>query len=127
VSVRQRTVMTCLSGRGTFGGFSMTKAIFVAGMGKLATAGVLVVAGAAVNRLFRPFDASVPRPQRLDEPFVLSFPITARTSLDAQLLEPAGAVPLAAPIGLERPARTARPGSALLTRRGGSRKAWRCI
>ena len=35
----------------------MTKVISVAGMAKLVTAGMLVVAGAAVNRLFRPFDA----------------------------------------------------------------------
>jgi hypothetical protein len=105
----------------------MTKVISVAGMGKLAAAGVLVVAGAAVNRLFRPFDASVPRPQRVAEPFVLSFPISPRQPLDAHLTEPVGAAPLAAPLDLDRAVRTARPGSAVLTRRGGSRKAWRCL
>ena len=46
----------------------MTKLISVAGISKLATAGVLVVAGAALNRLFRPFDASVPRQQRRVDP-----------------------------------------------------------
>jgi hypothetical protein len=108
----------------------MSKVISVGGVGKLATAGILVVAGAAVNRLFRPFDASVSRPPRTDEPLVLTFPISPRQPLDDRLSEPAVAVPAAGPISADRPARTARaarPGSAVLTRRDASRKAWRCV
>jgi hypothetical protein len=113
---------------GPAGRFSMSKVISVGGVGKLATAGVLVVAGAAVNRLFRPFDASVSRPPRADEPLVLTFPISPRQPLDDRLSEPAAAAaPAAGPIGADRPARTARPGSAVLTRRDASRKAWRCV
>jgi hypothetical protein len=102
----------------------MAKVISVGG---LATAGVLVAAGAAMNRLFRPFDATVPRAERVIEPLVLTFPISPRQSLEGLLAEPvraAGATAAATrPIS---PVRPARPGPALLTRRG-SRKAWRCV
>jgi hypothetical protein len=102
----------------------MAKVISVGG---LATAGVLVAAGAAVNRLFRPFDATVPRAERVAEPLVLTFPISPRESLDDLVAEPVRGtretVPSTRPSG---PTRPARPGPALLTRRG-SRKAWRCV
>lgn len=101
--------------------------ITVGGIGKLATAGVLVVAGAAVNRLFRPFDSSVPRPERVDEPLVLTFPVAPRKPLDDQVTAPAVAAPVSESFDIERPVRPARPGSAVLTRRDGSRKAWRCV
>lgn len=104
----------------------MTKMISVGGMGRLATAGVLVVAGAAVNRLFRPFDATVPRHHRVDEPLELTIPVAPRQPLDDRLSPPARAVPVSSPVTRDRPARAARPGSAVLTRRDGSRKAWRC-
>ena len=108
----------------------MTRVISVGGIGKLATAGILVVAGAAVNRLFRPFDAKVSRSPRVDEPLVLSFPISPRQPVDSFVAEPVSCAPVSQPLNSDRPqrpSRTARPGSAVLTRRDGSRKAWRCV
>lgn len=102
----------------------MAKVISVGG---LATAGVLVAAGAAMNRLFRPFDATVPRAERVDEPLVLTFPISPRESLEDLVAEPAHGVGATAPASRPiSPVRPARPGPAVLTRRG-SRKAWRCV
>jgi hypothetical protein len=102
----------------------MAKVISVGG---LATAGALVAAGAAVNRLFRPFHATLPRAKTVVEPLVLSFPMSPRTSLDGPAGEPVRGdgetVPVSRPISATR---SARPGPALLTRRG-SRKAWRCV
>lgn len=102
----------------------MAKVISVGG---LATAGVLVAAWAAMNRLFRPFDATVPRAERVVEPLVLTFPISPREPLDGLGIEPVhGAretVPDTRPLS---PTRPARPGPAVLTHRG-SRKAWRCV
>ena len=103
----------------------MAKVISVGG---LAAAGVLVAAGAAVNRLFRPFDATVPRAERVAEPMVLAFPLPPREPLEGRVAKPirtgSETVPVATPAGLVRPA---RPAPALLTRRGSSRKAWRCV
>ena len=102
----------------------MAKLISVGG---LAAAGVLVAAGAAVNRLFRPFDATVPRAERVVEPMVLTFPVAPRESLEARRVTPVRAggetVPAVGPTSSARPA----PAPALLTRRGSSRKAWRCV
>jgi hypothetical protein len=90
-------------------------------VGGLATAGVLVAAGAAVNRLFRPFDATVPRPERVAEPLVLTIPTTPRVPVAGL-----GSDQIAT-AALPRQATSVRPASAVLTRRGGSRRAWRCI
>ncbi len=105
----------------------MVRVIPVGGLGKWATAGVLMAAGAAFNRLFRPFDAAVSRPERVAEPLLLTFPISPRQPLDGVEVEPIPAPMGGRPLTQGRPLRAARPAAAVMTSRGASRKAWRCV